>query len=163
MILLRHVATMALLAAVPALSMACKSIGGASVQNADDLSDSMTIHKPDLAKRRQMTGRMGIVLTDVSGGAKVVNVEPANFARSIGFTAGDVIKAVNGKVITDAKSFEAVAQGFLSSSKDAARWSGVWIFTVQRGGKEVSLKPVKGYDCDPYLLIGCGPLNGPAS
>lgn len=163
MINLRRVAVMALLLVAPALSTACKSTGAASLKDADDLSDGMTSHKPDLAKRTHMAGRMGMELGNGAGGARVENVEPATFARSIGFVAGDVIKAVNGKSVVDAKAFETVAQAFIGNSKDAAKWSGVWIFKVQRGGKEVSLKPVSGYDCDPYLLIGCGPLNGPAS
>lgn len=163
MINLRRVAVMALLLVVPALSTACKSTGASSLRDADDLSDGMTSHKPDLEKRSRMAGRMGMELANAAGGARVENVEAATFARSIGFAAGDVIKAVNGKPVTDASSFETVAQAFLGDSKDAAKWSGVWSFKVQRGGKELSLKPVSGYDCDPYLLIGCGPLNGPAS
>ena len=149
-----------LMAALAILTAHCKTANSSSgLRDQGDVSDGMQVQAGDMAKRALWAVRMGMELTDGDGGAAIASVEPARFAAVIGLSQGDVISALNGKAVTGAADFESKAKAFTGYGPDAAGWSGNWTFKVRRGGREIDVQPPKGYDCDPYILVGCGPLN----
>ncbi len=119
----------------------------------------MAVVQPDLKQAALFSFRMGLKLAATNGGIKVEAVEPTQFADVIGVEQGDVITQLNGKPVGTPEQFEEVATTFARGDRVAAKWNGAWVFTVQRGGSPLTVQALEAYDCNPYALIGCGPLR----
>lgn len=159
--LLKVLGPLVLVATLPVLTQCRTPASVSNTAGADEIRVGMETHEGDAIKRKSWAARMGFEFQNDAGAAVVKKIEEAQFGRVIGLAEGDVIVAVNGKAVNSAQAFQEAAKAFAGNGAEAARWNGVWTLKVTRGGRALTLKPVAGHDCDPYLLIGCGPLFGP--
>jgi hypothetical protein len=139
------------------LTASCKTPGTASgLKGEGDVADGLNANASDAKERTKWAYRMGLRL---ASDATVESVQPARFGQAVGIAPGDVVIGLNGRPVRSADNFEQVAKTFVGLGAEAAKWNGVWIVKVRRGYKEFDMQAQKGFDCDPYLLVGCGPLN----
>lgn len=156
---MKHTSLKLLLVTAMSLSLTqCKTPGTASAVKGDgDVSDGLNTNAGNAKERTKWAYRMGIVFAD--DGSTVDSVMPAHFAQSVGVAKGDVVIALNGQAVSSAETFEQVAKTYTGLGNQAAQWNGVWVVKVRRGSKEFDMQAQKNFDCDPYMLVGCGPLN----
>lgn len=134
----------------------CKTPGTSVTKGEGDVQDGLNINQGDAQARTRWAFRMGIRFAD---DATVAAVVPAQFAQSVGIAPGDIVLALNGQTVRNEANFEQIAQTFVGLGKAAPKWDGVWVVKIRRGAKEFDMQAHKTYDCDPYVLVGCGPLN----
>ena len=138
------------------LAASCKTVQPSSLHSSQDVTDGLHVNVPS-RNRLAWSVRMGMDLRDAAGaGATIETIMPAEFASVIGLKQGDIILALNSEVITTSAEFETVAQTIITKG-----WNGVWAFRITRGGIEQTVQPLATYECDPFQLVGCGPLDGP--
>lgn len=145
-------ATAALGTALVMLLTQCRSLPSGATK-ADEPVGTL-----DRTQRHIWSVRMGLFLGDEEGGARILDVTDASFAASVGLQVGDVITELNGRRLNSQAEFEDIAVFYASGQE--SNWDGVWQFTVSRKDFKKVVRPPDGYACDPYMLVGCGPLNG---
>jgi len=154
---MRNISKALLILGFAVFATQCKTPGGSSVKADGDVEDGLNRNAGNAKERVKWATRMGIVFA--GGDSTVEAVAPAHLAQSIGITKGDVVLALNGQAVSSAESFEQVAKKYVGLGNEASQWDGVWVVKIRRGEKEFDMHAADTFDCDPYVLVGCGPLN----
>lgn len=95
---------------------------------------------------RKWAPRMGIVFAeDPAGGLLVKGLAPVGFAHVVSMKVGSIVTQLNGRDVRSVAEFEEVAADFAANSPQS------WRFDFANA-------PAIQTDCDPFELIGCGPL-----
>jgi S1-C subfamily serine protease len=124
---------------------------GASCKNVNE-GDVKAVKAIDYLDPKGWAGAMGMILINVDGvGLQVRQTRDFGYAHVIGIQEGDYISKINGIPVNTPEGFEKTVSNI--PKMDLVRWE----FDILRGRDKMMKTTVKGYECSPLDLIGCGP------